>query len=94
MILPLGAAAYRTASRLSGINITPHMLRHTFATHLLSRGVPLAHVKALLGRQDQTTTEIYARVIPDYLRSTVGTLDIPAQTMHKKKKTGKRSRSK
>jgi len=67
--------AYIKASRLSGVKVTPHMLRHNFATGLPSRGVPLAHVSALLGHQEQSTTQIYARVLPDYLRAAVATLD-------------------
>jgi integrase/recombinase XerD len=69
------ARAYRTASRNSGIRITPHMLRHTFATQALSGGAPLAHVQDLLGHDDSASTQVYAWVLPDYLRTAVDRID-------------------
>lgn len=63
--------AYRTASRRAGVRITPHMLRHTFATQALSRGIPRAHVQDLLGHDDPASTAVYAWVLPDYLRAAV-----------------------
>ena len=86
--------AYRTASKNSGVNITPHMLRHTFATELLSKGAPLAHIQALLGHADQKTTEIYARVIPEYLRATVAKLDKQKVNNGRKKGGGNEMRVK
>ncbi len=44
---------------LEGKHITPHTLRHTFATHLVRRGVSIVDVKALLGHSDIKTTIIY-----------------------------------
>ncbi len=67
--------AYTTASRKSGVKVTPHMLRHTFATSLLSKGTPIGHVSKLLGHGDISTTQIYADVLPEYLRNAVATLD-------------------
>lgn len=66
--------AYQAAG---GINITPHMLRHTFATELLSQGVPMAYLRDLLGHADIETTQRYAQVVPEYLRSSVNLIDGP-----------------
>jgi site-specific recombinase XerD len=71
--------AFYTASKNSqkhgGKNLTPHMLRHSFATWLLSIGVPLAHLQQVLGHKSIKTTERYAKVMPGHLRSSMDKIE-------------------
>jgi integrase/recombinase XerD len=54
-----------------GVPLTPHALRHAYATHLLRGGADLRHVQALLGHRCLTTTAIYTRVAITDLRSVI-----------------------
>jgi len=59
------------AGQRIGVSLTPHALRHTYATHLLRGGADLRHVQALLGHRCLTTTAIYTRVAITDLRSVI-----------------------
>lgn len=65
-------------------SVTPHTIRHAFATHLLAHGADLRSIQTMLGHADVATTEIYTHVLEDRLRDLV-------LTHHPLARTGSRS---
>jgi len=64
-------AIVKRHGRAIGVELTPHALRHTCATHLLRGGADIRHVQELLGHRCLSTTALYTRVAIEDLRQLI-----------------------
>jgi integrase/recombinase XerD len=64
----------RNYARAAGLDMSPHALRHYFATALLERGAPLTAIQQLLGHATIATTAVYLDMVPTHLRSSMSLL--------------------
>jgi putative addiction module component (TIGR02574 family) len=75
----------RAPGRVLPLRVRWHVTRHTFASHLVMRGVPLKAVQELLGHTDIKTTMRYAHLAPAVRREAVESLSRPAPAWHRRR---------
>ena len=81
----------KVIGREAGITVHPHMLRHSFATHMVENGVPMAYIQSMLGHKCTGSTEIYIHVSNKAVMGIKSPLDHPEKA---KKKRGRKTKAK
>ena len=79
----------RAVGKTASIEAHPHMLRHSFASHMIEQGVPINYVQAMLGHRSLESTQVYIHISNKTVMGIKSPLDHPV-----KKKRGSKSKRK